>query len=174
MAKKNLSKKSKTALRNKRRGKGFQSTLAKLTGGRNIGTLGGEDVEHDEFSYEAKTLKGGFIGDRWLAALESKMENCKTCAVIWSNGLGHPALAMLRFDNWVNRNDCTYFCAKKITKRFKGAKMFDQCVKNCPAGKTPVVVVHSVGQYHKNDIVVIQYDDLAKLVCLRVSKKVKI
>ena len=45
----------RAVLRNKARGRAFQAKLAELSGGKNIGTLGNEDVMHEHFSYEAKT-----------------------------------------------------------------------------------------------------------------------
>jgi hypothetical protein len=57
-----MTTKRKIALGNKRRGKAYQKKIESMVGGRNIGTLGGEDVEHETFSIEAKTRKA-FVGE---------------------------------------------------------------------------------------------------------------
>ena len=61
-----------TAARNKKRGKGFQGKLAKMWLGKNVGTLGGEDVEHPKYSIEAKTQKR-FVGQKFM---DQAIANC--------------------------------------------------------------------------------------------------
>lgn len=58
--------------RNKRAGRRYQGKLAELVGGKNIGTVGGEDIEHPLFSYEAKRRKL-FVACGWL---DQARRNC--------------------------------------------------------------------------------------------------
>ena len=62
------------AAQNKRRGKAYQSRLAKRLGGENIGTLGGEDIRHPYLSVEAKTRKV-FVGEKYMSQAKA---NCPT------------------------------------------------------------------------------------------------
>lgn len=46
-----------TAHNNRQRGKANERALAKRLGGKRVGIMGGEDIEHPIFSIETKTLK---------------------------------------------------------------------------------------------------------------------
>lgn len=43
--------------------------------------------------------------------------------------------------------------------RFSGSAFMQQACRNCPKGKTPLVVVHVTGQRHANDLVMIRLAD---------------
>jgi hypothetical protein len=47
----------------------------------------------------------------------------------------------------------------KDRKRFSGSKFMEQAVRNAPAGKTPLVVVHETGSRHSNDLVMMRMSD---------------
>lgn len=47
----------------------------------------------------------------------------------------------------------------KKRRAFAGAVFMDQAVRNCPEGKTPVVMVHVTGQRHGNDLVMMRLAD---------------
>jgi len=64
--------KAETARKNRRRGKAFQYKSAKLLGAKNVGGLGGEDGEMENFSVEAKSRKA-FVGRKWM---EQAVRNC--------------------------------------------------------------------------------------------------
>ena len=85
---------------NKRAGRAYQSYLAKRLGGKSVGTIEGQDIEHPIFSIEAK---------------------------------------------------------KRAT--FGGTKFMEQCVRNCPANKTPLVVVHVTNTSHDTDLVMMRLKD---------------
>ncbi len=42
---------------------------------------------------------------------------------------------------------------------FAGASFMAQAVRNCPTGKTPLVVVHVTGKRHESDLVMIRLSD---------------
>ena len=43
--------------------------------------------------------------------------------------------------------------------RFVGSAFMQQAVRNCPDGKTPLVVVHVTGSRHQDDLVMIRLAD---------------
>lgn len=88
------------ANRNKRQGKAVQKKVVESLGGRNIGTLGGEDGEHQVWSIEVKALA-----------------------------------------------------------RFGGEKYMNQCIRNCRAGKTPLLIVHITNKRHTDDLVIMRRSD---------------
>jgi hypothetical protein len=88
------------AVQNKRRGRMVQKKIVEHLGGKNVGTLGGEDGMHDIWSIEAKGLR-----------------------------------------------------------KFVGEKHMLQCERNCPKGKTPLLVVHVIGQRYHNDLVIMRRKD---------------
>jgi len=47
----------------------------------------------------------------------------------------------------------------KAYKKFVGTKFMEQCVKNCKPGKTPLLVVHTTGQRHEEDLVIMKRKD---------------
>ena len=67
-----MADKGKIVKRNKARGRAFQAKQEKLCGGKNVGTLGGEDVSHPIFSFECKSLKK-FAGRK---VMEQAEKNC--------------------------------------------------------------------------------------------------
>jgi len=96
-------KRRKTANRNKARGKGYQTTLAEMVNGMNIGTLGGEDVMHSTFSFEAKTRKS-YTTEGMMQQAEANCPENKipvvACHVI---GKRHEDdLITMRFKDWKN------------------------------------------------------------------------
>jgi hypothetical protein len=50
-------------------------------------------------------------------------------------------------------NDAVWYCRKE---RFVGNTYMNQAESNCPDGKLPIVVVHTTGKRHENDIVIIR------------------
>ncbi len=47
----------------------------------------------------------------------------------------------------------------KERKKFVGQKFMEQAIRNCPTGKTPIVIVHILGKKHDNDLVMIRLKD---------------
>ncbi len=47
----------------------------------------------------------------------------------------------------------------KSCARFVGEKFLRQCESNCLQGKTPIVIVHTTGARHKDDIVMLRRHD---------------
>lgn len=89
---------------NKYAGRTYQTYIANLFGGKSVGTIEGQDVEHPIFSIECKKRKG-FVAVKWM----------------------------------------------------------DQCIKNCPKKKTPLVLVHVTKEKHERDLVIIMLKDFKKL-----------
>jgi len=47
----------------------------------------------------------------------------------------------------------------KSRLKFAGTGFMDQAVRNCPMGKTPLVVVHIHGQQHDSDLIMMTMKD---------------
>jgi hypothetical protein len=88
------------AMTNRTRGKNTERAIAKIVGGKRIGTLCGEDIQHDDYSIEVK-----------------------------------------------NR-------VKSTAHGFMA-----QAIRNCPQGKTPMVIIHKHGDLHGNDLVCVRLKD---------------
>jgi hypothetical protein len=162
------------ASKNKARGRAYQTKLAEMAGGMNIGTLGGEDVMHDEFSYEAKTYnpkakshKGrDWKGEKLLLAIDHRAKHLDAWVKV--NVLSREPLILMRWALWSNlhlfeypdtlKNDEVYLSS------FKGYTYMKQAEDNCPEGKIPVVAVHTTGLRHRNDIVIIYQQYLNSLL----------
>lgn len=98
---------------NRDRGKRAERAVAQRIGGKRIGTLSGEDIQHPVFSGEVKSRKA-----------------------------------------------------------FAAAPWMDQAVRNCPKGKTPLVVVHVHGSRHDKDLVMFRMQDFEDLLGRLEWKKV--
>jgi hypothetical protein len=85
---------------NKRAGRLYQTYIAQKLGGKSVGTIEGQDVEHPLYSIECKKRKA-----------------------------------------------------------FIGQKFMEQCVRNCPRGKIPLVIVHVTNQRHEDDFVMMRLAD---------------
>lgn len=158
-----------TSIRNKHRGRKFQAKLAEMAGGINIGTLGGEDVMHEEFSYEAKTYlkncktnKGNdWQGEKWLAEMDYGFAS-KCFAIVRVNG-DFPNLIMMRWPWWkklvsgeIPKEEFSVDYYNVVRSKFKGNTFMIQAEKNVPDAKIPVVVVHTTSRRHEQDIVLIR------------------
>jgi hypothetical protein len=156
--------------KNKIRGRAFQTKLAQMSGGMNIGTLGGEDVMHDEFSYEGKTYKKNCKtnkGKDWKGEiLLNKYDggySKNALVIIKVRSMEYPTIVMLRWYWWERVTEkvlyypdisvSTYI--EEVTK-FKGNTYMNQAESNCPDAKLPAVVVHTVGRRHTEDIVLLR------------------
>lgn len=171
---------SSTASKNKQRGRAFQAKLAEMSGGMNIGTLGGEDVMHDEFSYEAKTYhpkaksnKGrDWVGEKWMTEMDHG--NLTLKRLIYIEHESEDTVVMLRWHVWEAINiywPRVYgWCSAREVTKFKGYKYLEQAEVNCPDGKMPVVVVHTIGRRHKFDIVLL-YQTYWKSLLEKFSRK---
>lgn len=163
--------KRRVAIANKRRGRAFQTKLAKLTGGANIGTLGGEDVSHEEFSYEAKTYninaksKNGREWKGELLLIPKDGGKAKTrFAIIETDSQYFDSIIMLRWMWWKEvlehrleaLVDFGGVASRVPIGKFIGNTWMDQAERNTPDAKVPVVVVHTTGRRHENDIVLIR------------------
>ena len=96
-----MSEKRKTVIRNKRRGRAYQTKLSKLVEGKNVGTLGGEDIEHPIYSIEAKAYKA-YRGESIMKQCEA---NCKgdkiPVAIVHVNGQRYERdIVHMRFKDW--------------------------------------------------------------------------
>ncbi len=58
--------------RNKNRGKQVERKVAKLLGGKRIGTMGGEDIAMDKYSVEVKSRKKISVVDRFEKMVKNK------------------------------------------------------------------------------------------------------
>ncbi len=158
------------AVKNKVRGRAFQTKLAEMAGGINVGTLGGEDVMHKEFSYEAKTYnikaktyKGkDWTGEACLSEFDGG-DYKNGLKILRVSSFNFAPLYLLRWHWWVvilegNTThkkiiDATRDCRKET---FVGNTYMNQAENNCPDAKLPVVVVHTTGRRHVSDIVIVR------------------
>ena len=167
----------KTALRNKARGRAFQAKLAELARGVNIGTLGGEDVSHVEFSYEAKTYNiraksnkdKPWMGERFLSLTDKGFARNRF-AVVEVGSFSFDHLILLRWHWWSKLVGSSFkvefpYMTREYLRRattiqmvnsFVGNSYMNQAEKNCPDGKLPVVVVHTTGRRHEQDVVMVR------------------
>ena len=58
---------------NRTRGKQNEREIARLCGGRRVGLLGGEDVEHPIFSIECKSMNRWRLSEKWVLQV---IRNC--------------------------------------------------------------------------------------------------
>jgi hypothetical protein len=158
------------ASKNKARGRAFQAKLAEMAGGINIGTLGGEDVMHKEFSYEAKTYNKNaktYKGKEWAG---------EQALSLFDDGFYYSGLKVLRVTSfnfaplylirwhWWKRILEREFSSEDIInatrdcrkEKFVGNTYMNQAESNCPDAKLPVVVVHTTGKRHESDIVILR------------------
>ena len=167
----------KVALANKARGRAFQSKLAELTRGVNLGTLGGEDVGHVEFSYEAKTYNiraksnknKPWMGEVFLTKVDQGYSR-KRFGLVEVASFNFDSLVLLRWYWWnkiigdgfkkeyiyMTKNYMKRATTIEMVNAFIGNTYMNQSEKNCPDAKLPVVVVHTTGRRHENDIVIVR------------------
>lgn len=67
--------------RNRKRGKDVEREVAKMFGGKRVGSLGYEDVQHDMFSIEVKS-RVKFAAKAWMQQAERNNPNKGTKAPI--------------------------------------------------------------------------------------------
>lgn len=158
------------ASKNKSRGRAFQAKLAEMSGGMNVGTLGGEDIMHKEFSYEAKTYNKKaktYKGKDWAGEVAFQCFDTSQYQtelfIIRVRSFNFVELFMLRWRWWklLVVGKLTSFDVAASTRdchkeSFAGNTYMNQAEKNCPDSKLPVVVVHTVGDRHERDIVLIR------------------
>ena len=95
------------AIKNKHRGKAVQKRVVESLGGKNIGTLGGEDGEHSIWSIEVKSrLK--FVGEKFMKQCEANCKKDKTPLLIVhliNQRLENDLVIMRRgdFDDWFGK-----------------------------------------------------------------------
>jgi hypothetical protein len=87
-------------MNNRQRGKNTERAIAKIMGGKRIGVLCGEDIQHETWSIEVK-----------------------------------------------NREKST------------AHNFMNQAIRNCPQGKTPLVIIHKHKDIHGNDLVCMRLSD---------------
>ena len=93
----------KQVLRNKRQGRKVQTVIAKRIGGKSVGTIEGQDIEHSIFSIETKHRKS-FVGNKFM---EQAVKNCpegKVPLVVVHelNQRFNKSLVMLRMSDWLD------------------------------------------------------------------------
>jgi len=105
---------TKTVKRNKTK-RQYQTTVAEMIGGKNIGTLGGEDVEHPEYTVECKSLKR-FAGEKVLLQAEGNNPGNRV-SIGFVHILGqrhHNDVVLMRYRDWIK-------ISKAIKKGFDNA-----------------------------------------------------
>lgn len=165
----------KLVMRNKARGRAFQSKLAEMVAGHNVGTLGGEDVMTEEFSYEAKTWDttakshpGDWRGEKYMQHVE-KYSLAFINIVQISIEETSDNLILMRWKSWLDYfnsdpdKSITTHWIKFYTGKFIGLTWMRQAEANCPDGKLPIVVVHQMGARHQQDLVMIRESYWASL-----------
>jgi hypothetical protein len=95
----------KLVIRNKRQGRHVQSKMAKLTGGKNVGTIEGQDLSyHDKpWSIEVKHRKT-FIGNTFMDQADKNAPKGKVPLVIvhTKNQRYMKSVVLIRLDNWID------------------------------------------------------------------------
>lgn len=89
------------AIRNKRQGKKVQKRVVESLGGKNIGTLGGEDGEHPLFSIEVKSC-ARFAGEKFMKQCEANCKKDKTPLLVvhTKNQRSYDNLVIMRRGDW--------------------------------------------------------------------------
>jgi hypothetical protein len=169
----------KIVLRNKARGRAFQSKLSVMASGMNVGTLGNEDVMHEHFSYEAKTYDAKakshprpWVGWRELFSVDfGRARRVFAIAEIRMTEDPKEDLLLMRWHWWdmITRKAVipSPITSLKPLKRFIGNTWLEQAEANAEADKMPVAVVHTVGERHYKDIVIVRrmyWDVLLEMV----------
>jgi hypothetical protein len=92
-------------IRNKRQGRAIQSKLAKMTGGKSVGTIEGQDISYlnKPWSVEAKHRKT-FIGNKFMEQAEKNAPKEKTPIVIvhTKNQRMMKSLVLIRLGDWID------------------------------------------------------------------------
>jgi hypothetical protein len=100
-----------TVKRNKAQGRKVQSKIAKMTGGKSVGTIEGQDVSyHDRpLSVEVKHRKS-FVAHGWMEQAERNAPEGKIPVVIvhTKNTRYDKSLVLMRFKDWMEWNDARY------------------------------------------------------------------
>lgn len=126
---------------------------------------------HEEFSYEAKTYRpmskthkgNDWTGEKIVSAFDNGKPDPKAFAYYKLHDHKNK-FVILRWCHWErifkeNLFDYQIVCGfDKYVDRFIGSTYMGQAEKNCPDGKVPIVVVHTVGRRHYTDIVLILLD----------------
>ena len=86
---------------NKHAGRKFQSYVAQKVGGKSVGTIEGQDIEHPLFSIECKKRKS-FVGVKFM---QQAFRNCPAhkvpLVIVHVTGQYHEDdLVMMRFKDW--------------------------------------------------------------------------
>jgi hypothetical protein len=93
---------------NRRRGKASQAKIAKIINGINIGTLGGEDILHEKFSIEVKSVSKCVIY-KWMEQCEKNNKRKKIpCVIVHLKNTKHES------------SDLVIFKLKDVINIFKG------------------------------------------------------
>lgn len=79
--KKKKKKKPFNPTSNKYAGRGFQTYIANMFGGKAVGTIEGQDVEHPVFSIECKKRKA-FVARKWMEQCKKNSPHKKVSLVI--------------------------------------------------------------------------------------------
>jgi len=91
----------KQVIRNKRQGRAVQSKMAKRLGGKSVGTIEGQDIEHSVFSVEVKHRKK-FVGNTFMNQAVKNCPKGKVPLVIVHelNQRFDKSLVMIRLKDW--------------------------------------------------------------------------
>ena len=87
---------------NRDRGKRAERAVAGLLHGKRVGTMGGEDVYHQDFSVEVKS-RVSFVGEKFMQQAEKNCKDKRTpLAVVHIQGKEHGKdIVMIRMENWI-------------------------------------------------------------------------
>jgi len=91
----------KRVIRNKAQGRKVQAKIAKMIGGKSVGTIEGQDIEHPLWSGETKHRKT-FIGNTFMnQAVKNCPENKTPIVIVHTlNQRFEKSLVMMRFSDW--------------------------------------------------------------------------
>lgn len=87
---------------NRDRGKRAERAVAEMIHGKRVGTMGGEDVYHQDFSVEVKS-RVSFVGEKFMAQAERNCKGKRTpIAVVHLQGKPHNKdIVMIRMEQWI-------------------------------------------------------------------------
>lgn len=89
---------------NRSRGKQNERDVARLIGGKRVGIMGGEDVEHEVFSIECKSMARWSLSGKWIEQMVRNAPEGKV-PLLWlhkKDARRVNDLICIRYGDWVD------------------------------------------------------------------------
>jgi hypothetical protein len=89
--------------KNRKRGKRVEAEIVKKVGGKRRGILGGEDIEHPEYSIEVKSREKHAVFKWWKQCEDNNVRNKQPLLVIHEHGKRYDdALVCMKMSDFLN------------------------------------------------------------------------